>query len=82
MREPRSIFFCAWAGLAVQSALAAGVIAFVLAGQGRAGTGLGGAGAILALGLIFPVLAVAAGLRWLSGPLHAVTAAVRRAHPG
>jgi two-component system phosphate regulon sensor histidine kinase PhoR len=78
VREPRSIFFCAWAGLAVQSALAAGVIAFVLAGQGRAGTGLGGAGAILALGLIFPVLAVAAGLRWVSGPLHAVTAAVRR----
>ena len=79
MREPRSIFFCAWAGLAVQSALAAGVIAFVLAGQqGRAGIGLGWTGAILALGLIFPVLAVAAGLRWVSVPLHAVTAAVRR----
>lgn len=79
MREPRSIFFCAWAGLAVQSALAAGVIAFVLAGhQGLAGIGLGWTGAILALGLIFPVLAVAAGLRWVSGPLHAVTAAVRR----
>lgn len=32
MRKPRSIIFYAWAGLAVQSVLAAGVIAFVLAG--------------------------------------------------
>ena len=32
MKEPRSIIFYAWAGLAVQSLLAAGVIAFVLAG--------------------------------------------------
>jgi two-component system, OmpR family, phosphate regulon sensor histidine kinase PhoR len=77
VREPRSIFFCAWAGLAVQFVLATGVIAFVLAGQ-RAGIGLGWTGAVAAIGLIFPVLAVAAGLRWVSRPLHAVTAAVRR----
>ena len=32
MREPRSIIFYAWAGLAVQSALTAAVITFVLAG--------------------------------------------------
>lgn len=32
MRGPRSIIFYAWAGPAVQSVLAAGVIAFVLVG--------------------------------------------------
>ena len=32
MRAPRSIIFYVWAGLAVQSVLAAGVIAFALAG--------------------------------------------------
>ena len=32
MRQPRSIIFYAWAGLAVESVLVAGVIAFVLVG--------------------------------------------------
>lgn len=35
MRQPRSIIFYAWAGLAVQSVLVAGVIAFVLAGGAK-----------------------------------------------
>ncbi len=42
------------------------------------GAGLGWTLAVLAVGLMVPVLAVAVGLRWVSGPLHAVTTAVRR----
>jgi len=42
------------------------------------GVGQGWTFAVLALGLLVPVLAVAVGLRWVSGPLHAVTSAVRR----
>ena len=42
------------------------------------GVGPGWTGAILALGLMLPVLAVGVGLRWLSSHLHAVTTAVRR----
>jgi len=42
------------------------------------GVGLGWTAAILAIGLMLPVLAVALGLRWVSGPLHNVTTAVRR----
>ncbi len=42
------------------------------------GVGLGWTVAILAVGLMVPVLAVAVGLRWVSGPLHAATRAVRR----
>ncbi|HXP20386.1 MAG TPA: ATP-binding protein [Streptosporangiaceae bacterium] len=90
--------FYAWAGLAVQSVLTAGVIAFVLSGaasqhsaiadvHGRAeavqaarpflGVGLGWTSAVLAFGFMVPVIAVAAGLRWVSTPLHAITTAVR-----
>jgi signal transduction histidine kinase len=52
----------------------------VLAGQSERilGVGLGWTGAILAVGLMLPVIAVALGLRWVSGPLHAVTTAVRK----
>jgi signal transduction histidine kinase len=55
------------------------------------GVGLGWTAAILAVGLMLPVIAVAVGLHWVSGPLHDVTTAVRRralgdtharAHPG
>ncbi len=42
------------------------------------GVGLGWTAAILAVGLMLPVTAVAVGLRWVSGPLHDVTTAVRR----
>jgi two-component system phosphate regulon sensor histidine kinase PhoR len=42
------------------------------------GVGLGWTVAVLALGLMVPVLAVAVGLRWVNGPLHAVTSAIRR----
>jgi signal transduction histidine kinase len=42
------------------------------------GVGLGWTAAILAIGLMLPVIAVALGLRWVSGPLHDVTTAVRR----
>jgi signal transduction histidine kinase/CHASE3 domain sensor protein len=58
-----------------------------LAGQGDVlaaksertlGVGLGWTAAILAVGLMLPVTAVALGLRWVSGPLHDVTTAVRR----
>ncbi len=42
------------------------------------GVGLGWTAAILAIGLMLPVIAVAVGLRWVSGPLHNVTTAVRR----
>jgi signal transduction histidine kinase len=47
-------------------------------GQRTLGVGLGWTGAILAFGLTFPVIAGAVGLRWVSGPLHAATSAVRR----
>jgi signal transduction histidine kinase/CHASE3 domain sensor protein len=46
------------------------------------GVGLGWTGAILVLGLMLPVVAVAVGLRWVSGPLHAVTTTVRRRAQG
>jgi signal transduction histidine kinase len=42
------------------------------------GVGLSWTAAILAVGLMLPVIAVAVGLRWVSGPLHNVTTAVRR----
>jgi two-component system phosphate regulon sensor histidine kinase PhoR len=78
VRESRSIIFYAWAGLAVQSVLAAGVIAFALVGAAYQRVSLGWIGAIVAAGLMLPVIAVAMGLRWVSGPLHAATTAARR----
>ncbi len=42
------------------------------------GVGLSWTAAILAIGLMLPVIAVAVALRWVSGPLHNVTTAVRR----
>jgi two-component system, OmpR family, phosphate regulon sensor histidine kinase PhoR len=42
------------------------------------GVGLGWTAAILAFGLMLPVIAVALGLRWVSGPLHDITGTVRR----
>ncbi|MGH3422494.1 MAG: GAF domain-containing protein, partial [Streptosporangiaceae bacterium] len=42
------------------------------------GVGLGRTVAILAVGLMFPVIAVAVGLRYVSGPLHWATTTVRR----
>jgi two-component system, OmpR family, phosphate regulon sensor histidine kinase PhoR len=42
------------------------------------GVGLDWIGAILAAGLMLLVIAAAVGLRWVSGPLHAATAAARR----
>jgi signal transduction histidine kinase len=65
----------------------AGVLRQRLAEQGAAlavssertlGVGLGWTAAILAIGLMLPVIAVALGLRWVSGPLHDVTTVVRR----
>ena len=50
VRESRSIIFYAWAGLAVQSVLAAGVIAFALMGA----AGQRSAIALLAAGPCFP----------------------------
>jgi two-component system, OmpR family, phosphate regulon sensor histidine kinase PhoR len=43
-----------------------------------AGAGLGWMDAILAAGVLLPAIAVAVGLRWISGPLHAATTAARR----
>jgi signal transduction histidine kinase len=74
----------AWAGVFTDQA---DTLRRQLAGQGDAlaaksertlGVGLGWTAAILALGLMLPVIAVAVGLRWVSGPLHDVTTAVRR----
>jgi signal transduction histidine kinase len=42
------------------------------------GVGLSWTALILALGLMLPVVAVAVGLRWVSGPLHNATTVVRR----
>ena len=67
MREPRSIVFYAWASLTIQCALVAGVTAYALAG------GL----SVAALALVLPMIVVAAGLRWASRPLHAITRMVR-----
>ena len=79
VREPRSIIFYAWAGLAVQSVLAAGVIAFALAGSEReVSVGLGRMSALLAAGLMLPVIAATVGLRRVSRQLHAATTAARR----
>ena len=79
MREPRSIIFYAWAGLAVQSVLAAGVIAFALAGSEReVSVGLGRMSALLAAGRMLPVIAATVGLRRVSRQLHAATTAARR----
>src|ERR1022692_3046511 len=76
VRESRSIIFYAWAGLAVQSVLAAGVIAFALAGSERsAGAGLGWVSAILAAALMLSVIAVTAGRHRVSRRLHAATTA-------
>lgn len=68
MREARSIVFCAWAGLAVQCVLVAGVAAFLLAGGNDAA----------AIGLVLPTALLAAVLRWTSGPVREITAMVRR----
>jgi signal transduction histidine kinase len=58
--------------LAQQSGIAAGRATRIL------GVGLGWAAAILAAGLMLPVIAVALGLRWVSVPLHAATSMVRK----
>ena len=42
------------------------------------GVGLGWTVAVLAVGLMFPVIAGAVGLRYVSGPLHGATTTVRR----
>jgi two-component system phosphate regulon sensor histidine kinase PhoR len=73
VRKPRSIICYAWAGIAVQAVLAAGVFASV-----RAAAVPGWAGATLALGLMLPVVALAVCLRWVSGALHAIITAVRK----
>lgn len=67
MKEPRSINFYAWVSLAVQCVLVAGVMAVVLAG------GLG----VVTVTLVLPMMMVAAGLRWTSRPLHAITRMAR-----
>jgi two-component system, OmpR family, phosphate regulon sensor histidine kinase PhoR len=72
VRKPRSIIFYAWAGLVAQAVLAAGVIVIELAGADH-----GWASATLPVGLLLPVLALGACLRWVSGALGNVTAAVR-----
>ncbi len=68
MRETRSIVCYAWAGLAVQFVLVAGVVTFLLAGGNDT----------VAIGLVLPTVLLAAGLRWTSGPLREITAMVRR----
>jgi signal transduction histidine kinase len=79
VRESRSIIFYAWAGLVVQSVLAAGVIAFALARSERTvSVGLGWMSAILAAGFMLPAIAVTVGLRRVSRQLHAATTAARR----
>jgi signal transduction histidine kinase/CHASE3 domain sensor protein len=51
-----------------------------LAAQGERtlGAGLGWTAAVLTIGLMLPVAAVAVGLRWVSGPLHGATTMVRK----
>ncbi len=93
LSESRSVTFYLWAGLAVQAVLAVGVIAFVLAGAAYQrsgmstahdrglpilGVGMGWSGAILAAALVLPLAAATVGLRWVSGPVHAIVAAVHR----
>jgi signal transduction histidine kinase len=73
VRESRSIIFYAWAGLAVQSVLAAGVIAFALMGA----AGQRSAIALLAAGLVLPVIAITVGMHRVSRQLHAATTAAR-----
>jgi two-component system, OmpR family, phosphate regulon sensor histidine kinase PhoR len=73
VREPRSIIFYAWAGLAAQTAFAAGLIALALAGIGP-----GWIAAILAAGLVLPAIAAAAVLRWVRAPLRAATTVARK----
>jgi two-component system phosphate regulon sensor histidine kinase PhoR len=84
VKPPRSIFSHAWSVLAAQAVLTAGVVSFVLAGAAQhaiLGLGLAWTSAILAAGLVLPLVAVALGLRWVSGPLRAAMAmARRRAH--
>jgi len=46
-------------------------------GQPLLGVGLGWSAAILAAGLLLPMIAMAAGLGWVSGPLQAAMTAVR-----
>jgi signal transduction histidine kinase/HAMP domain-containing protein len=72
VREPRSIAWYAWAGLAVQCVLVAGAVAFLL-------TGGNGAAAI---GLALPTVVMAAALRWTSRPLREITGMVRRRTQG
>ena len=74
VKSPRSIFGYARAVLAAQSVLTAAAMSFVLAGAARhpiLGFGLGWTSAVLTGGLLLPLLAVALGLRWVSGPLQA-----------
>ena len=80
VREPRSISFYALAALAVQLVLATGVVAVALSGTDD--TRPVWAGATVAAGLIFPVIAAGAGLRWACRPLHATTKAMRRRAAG
>lgn len=72
VRGPRSIGFYAWTGLAVQSLLAVGATASVLAGTGRGWTYTA-----LTLAFVFPLVAGAAGAHWMKDLLYRVTAAVR-----
>jgi len=72
VRGPRSIGCYAWTGLAVQSLLAAGATASVLAGTGRGWTYTA-----LTLAFVFPLVAGAAGAHWMKDLLYRVTAAVR-----
>ena len=72
VRGPRSIGFYAWTGLAVQSLLAVGATASVLAGTGRGWTYTA-----LTLAFVFPLVTGAAGAHWMKDLLYRVTAAVR-----
>jgi len=79
VRKARSIIFYAWVVLTIQAAVAAGMIAFLLASVTRQYAGLGWiiSFAALAIGFTLPMVAIAIGLRWVSGPLHTITDAVR-----
>jgi len=82
-KAPRSFVVYAWAALAAQAVLSAGVMTFVLAGaahQRILGLGVGWTSVILGAGLALPWTVVAVGLRWVSGPLRsAMTMARKRA---
>jgi len=82
-KAPRSIFVYAWAALAAQAVLIAGALSLVLAAAARQripGLSFGWTSVILGAELVLPLIAVALGLRWVSGPLRsAMTMARRRA---